>query len=151
MALSHSSVKQTETQQRDLSVINRVSCDRPAPLLFTQPKPTAEADFSKRADPMQANNNDIPASEIADGRAGDEVKKAIMKKALIDPFEKAGYDFDATLKEFAVRLRDDNLPRDQVAAAMKMMNIYGEQVADLARLGLIKEETRDLVTSVLKR
>ncbi len=100
---------------------------------------------------MQANNNDIPASEIADGRAGDEVKKAIMKKALIDPFEKAGYDFDATLKEFAVRLRDDNLPRDQVAAAMKMMNIYGEQVADLARLGLIKEETRDLVTSVLKR
>lgn len=74
-----------------------------------------------------------------------------MKKSLVEPFEKAGYDLDATLKDFAVRLRDQNYTVAQLIVIDGVMKIYGQVVSDLARLGFIEEETANLVTSALKR
>ncbi len=113
--------------------------------------PATQDSFGKVSDIMQEVGRNLTARDVENGKASEEGKKAMTKKLMVEPFEKAGYDLDATLKDFSVRLRDGNLTQDQGAVVMGVMGIYGEQVSDLARWGFIKEETKDLVSSALKR
>ena len=115
------------------------------------PMPPTEESALKLFGIMQEVQKNVTAREVEDGKASDEGKKAMMKRLLVDPFAKAGYDLDATLKDFAVRLRDGNLTQDQGRVVMGLLGLYGGNISDLARWGFIKEETKNLVTSALKR
>ena len=150
MALSHRFTPETETQQCDRSVITRFCGDQPTRRWPPQRLSPAHGNGLKGVGLEQAVANGITLKDIEDAAASDEGRKAAMKKVLLDPFEQVGYDFDAALRDCAVRVRDGNLSPDQATAARSMMSVYAEQAADLVRWGLIKEETRDLVLRVLK-
>jgi hypothetical protein len=113
--------------------------------------PATQDSFGKVSDIMQEVGKNLTARDVEEGKASEEGKKAMTKKLMVEPFENAGYDLDATLKDFAVRLRDGNLTQDQGAVVMGVMGIYGEQVTNLARWGFIKEETKATVLNALKR
>jgi hypothetical protein len=98
---------------------------------------------------MQAAGASMTAKEAQEGFASDEGKKRNAMKLLVEPFEQAGFDLDATLRDYASRLRDGNLTQAEGEVIMVVMGIYRGVVADLARWGFIRDETRDLVVAAV--
>ena len=109
------------------------------------PMEPTRANVEKFTAIMQAASANMTAREIQAGQSSDEGKRRITKKLLVDPFEEAGFDLNATLRDFAVRLRDGNLTQDQAQAIMVVLSIYKDSVADFARWGFINTETSELV------
>ena len=68
-------------------------------------KPT-RANVDKFTAIMQSAGASMTAKEVQEGQASDEGKKRNAKRLLVEPFEQAGFDLDATLTDYAVRLRD---------------------------------------------
>lgn len=97
---------------------------------------------------MEAAGQNLTTKEQQDGRTTDDGNKHVVKKLLVNPFAETGFDLDTTLADYAVRLRDGNLTQDETEAVIVVLYILQDKVADLARWGFIKSETRDLVKSV---
>lgn len=112
------------------------------------PMPPTKVNVEKFTALMEAASQQLTAKEKQESQASDEGSKHVVKKLLIDPFTDAGFDLDATLADYAVRLRDGNVTQDETQAAILVLYIFQEKVADLARWGFIKSETRDLVKAV---
>jgi hypothetical protein len=109
-------------------------------------KPT-RANVDKFTAIMQSAGASMTAKEVQEGQASDEGKRRNAKKLLVEPFEQAGFDLDATLTDYAIRLRDGNLTQEEGEVVMLVIGIYRGAAADLARWGFIKAETRDLVVA----
>jgi hypothetical protein len=114
------------------------------------PMPPNKESADKVADRIQEAGKNVTEKEVEDGKASDEGKKALMHKMLVEPFENAGYDLNATLEDFAVRLRDKSFTQDEGEVMMLVMSIYGEQAEDLAHFGFISEQTLKDLDKVYK-
>lgn len=114
------------------------------------PMPPTPANADALTTIIQAAGGEMTAKEIQEGRESDEAKKRNADKLFVAPFAAAGFDLDATLADYAVRLRDGNLTQDEAQVVMGVVTIYKGMVADLARWGFIRSETRDLVVGAAK-
>jgi hypothetical protein len=113
-------------------------------------KPT-KANVDKFMTIMQAAGASMTAKEVQDGQTSDKGKRRNAGKLLVEPFEQAGFDLDATLTDYAIRLRDGNLTQEEGEVVMVVIGMYKDVVPDLARWGFIKAETRDLVVAAANR
>ena len=114
------------------------------------PMPPTSANADSLTTIIQAAGREMTAKEIQEGRESDEAKKRNADKLFVAPFAAAGFDLDATLADYAIRLRDGNLTQDEAQVVMGIMTIYKSVVVDLARWGFIRSETRDLVVGAAK-
>ena len=114
------------------------------------PMPPNKESADKVADRIQEAGKNVTEKEVEDGKASDEGKKALVNKMIVEPFERAGYDLNATLEDFAVRLRDKNFTQDEGEVIMLVMSIYGEQAEDLAHFGFISDQTLKDLDKVYK-
>ena len=112
-------------------------------------EPTRE-DFEEVFDQIQIAGRQLTAKEIAEIQTSDEAKRRYMKRVFVDPVDEAGFDLDATLADFAVRLRDGDFTEEEASIALGMLTAYKGMVVDLARWEIIGGETRDLVLAVAK-
>jgi hypothetical protein len=111
-------------------------------------KPTPE-NVEKFLAIMQAAGGEMTAKEVQEGQASDEGKRQKARKLLVEPFEEAGFDLDATLRDYATRLRNGNLTQGEAQVVMLVIGVYKDSVTDLARWGFIKAETAALVEAAL--
>ncbi len=110
--------------------------------------PPTKAQVEKFTALMEAAGQNLSTKEQQESRTSDEGNRRAVKKLLVDPFAETGFALDATLADYAARLRDGNLTRDETQAAILVLYIFQDKVADLARWGFIKSETSDLVKAV---
>lgn len=110
-------------------------------------KPTQE-NFDKVAARMHEATQSVTAREGDDAKASDEGKKHVEEKLLVDPFKEAGFNLDATLKDYAIRVRDGNATQDESEIVMGILVLYKDQAPDLARWGFIQPATKNLIESV---
>jgi hypothetical protein len=115
------------------------------------PMPPTEENFKKVAANMQEVQKDITPKNAAGGKTGDEGQKEMAKKLFVQPFEEAGYDLDATLRDYATRIRNGDLTQDQGTIVMGVVAIYSQELPDLTRWGFIREDTEKSLTSALKQ
>jgi len=109
-------------------------------------EPTRE-NFEEVSDEIQAAGRTLTAKEIAEVQVNDDAKRRQLTRVFVEPVEDAGFDLDATLADFAKRLRDGEFTEDEATVALGMLSVYRGIVGDLARWKIIREETRDLVLS----
>jgi hypothetical protein len=114
------------------------------------PMPPTESALGKVVDNMKEVDNGLTEREIENGKASEKGKKAMIEKVMVEPFQDAGYDLDATLEDFTIRLREGNFTQEQGAVITGFMSIYGEAAEDLARFGFIKEQTLNDLKRVYK-
>ena len=120
-----------------------VSCSR-------GPMPPTPANGDALTAIIQAAGREMTAKEMQEGRESDEAKKRNADRFFVAPFAAAGFDLDATLADYAVRLREGNLTQAEAPVVMGIMTIYKGMVADLAQWGFFRGETRDLVVGAAR-
>lgn len=109
------------------------------------------ANFQKVSDAVRVAGDRVTEREIQDARANDEAMKKLIKKTLVDTVDDAGFDLDATLKDFATRLRAGNYTQDEGVIVMGFIALYKDHVADLARWGFIHADTKDSVEHAITK
>ena len=116
----------------------------------TGPMEPTRDNFEEVFDQIQIAGRQLTAKEMAEIQTSDAAKRRYMKRVFVDPVDEAGFDLDATLADFAVRLRAGDFTEEEASIALGMLTAYKGMVVDLARWEIIGGETRDLVLAVAK-
>ena len=114
------------------------------------PMPPTQANADALSKIIQAAGREITMKETQEGSESDEARKRNTRKLFVAPFARAGFNLDATLADYAVRLRDGNFTQDEAPVVMGIVMLYKDTAADLARWGSIRSETRGLVVEGVK-
>lgn len=102
--------------------------------------PPSEKNLNKLSDAVQAMSQKVTQKEINESETSDAGKKHLLKKGLMEPFSKLGYDINATLQEYTRRFKDGDFNQTEGAVIMGILMIYKEQAEDLAKHGLLTAE-----------
>src|SRR5579883_2559234 len=70
----------------------------------------------------------------------DEEKRAAMRRTLVDPVERAGYNLERSLKACAAAYSSGDLPDDRRQEVGTFLKIYAANREELVRLGFLSED-----------
>ena len=108
-------------------------------------RPTKE-DIERFKEGEQSAEQALIARQIKAPIIGDEnEQKNAAKKMFVDPFIDNGFDLDATLKSFSVRMQEHNFTQEESISVTTILQIYSGVVNDLAKWGYISEDAKNAV------
>jgi hypothetical protein len=108
-----------------------------------------ESNFAHWSEQVQQVGLKITAKERKEADSNRAAKLRLMRALYMDTFDSEGYDFDATVKDYAIRTRDGNYTQgeDGQVIAVFLYSIT-PMIDDLVEAGVVSEETRSLVNSL---
>lgn len=83
----------------------------------------------------------VTSAEMASARSSDEIKRKMLKRVLIDPITRAGYDPDRSIQVLTDTYLNLELPEEKASDIASFLGVYAECSTDLQRLDLILPET----------
>jgi hypothetical protein len=108
-------------------------------------RPTKE-DIARFEESEQSAQRALAARQIKAPIIGDDnEQKNAAKKMFVDPFIDNGFDLDATLKSFSVRMQEHNFTQEESISVTTILQIYSGVVIDLAKWGYISEDAKNAV------
>jgi len=108
-------------------------------------RPTKE-DIERFKESEQSAEQALIARQIKAPIIGDDnEQKNAAKKMFVDPFIDNGFDLDATLKSFSVRMQEHNFTQEESISVTTILQIYSGVVNDLAKWGYISEDAKNAV------